>query len=165
MPSLPRDLMRDLSSARIQPAASAEVARVGEIADAAVSVPVLLITSPARLTWPVRLGEHADLDASVALVTGAATPTPAGVTIRIGIADERRFEELFRVPIAAPGNGSLVWHPIRIDLGAYSGWKFSFFYRPSRRTWNVVVGVDPTPGGTLAWRALRLQAHARKGPT
>ena len=158
--------MRDLSSARIQPAASAEVARVGEIADAGVPLPVLLITSPARLTWPLRLGEHADLDASVALVTSAATTTPAGVTIRIGVADERRFEELFRLPIAdTPGNGSLVWHPVRIDLGDYSGWKFSLFYRPSRRTWNVIVGVDPTPGGTLAWRALRIQAHARKGPT
>jgi hypothetical protein len=156
--------MRDLSSARIQPAPSAEVARVGEIADAGVLVPALLITAPARLTWPVRFGEHADLDASVALVPGASASTaaPAGVTVRIGISDGRTFDELGRLALtAASGNGSLAWHPIRIDLGAYVGWKFSVFYRPSRLNWNIVVSADATPGGTLGWRALRIQAHAK----
>lgn len=153
--------MRDLSSARIQPAASAEVARVGEVADAGVPTPALLITAPARLTWPVRFGEHADLDASVALVPGAAAST-AGVTVRIGITDARTFDELWRLPLtAASGTGSLAWQPIRIDLGAYFGWKFSLFYRPSRLNWNIVLGVDATPGGTVAWRALRIQPHAR----
>lgn len=152
--------MRDLTGARIQPAATSEVARLGEVVDAGAAIPALVTVAPARLTWPIRLGEHADIDASVALMPGAAAPT--GVIVRIGIADERSYEELFRLPLTgAPGAGSLVWHPVRVDLGAYSGWKFSLFYQPSRQTWSLIVGVDPTPGGTVAWRALGIQAHRR----
>jgi hypothetical protein len=161
-PSLPHDLMRDLSSARIQPAATSEVARLGDLVDVAGSTAALLLRSPARLTWPVRFQEHAELDASVALVATPAEPppAPAGVIVRIAISDDRAFEELLRVSLTAQGD-RIVWQPIRVDLGSYSGWKWSLFYQPSRITWNLIVAADPAPGGMVAWRTLRIQSHAR----
>jgi hypothetical protein len=164
-PSLPRDLMRDLSSARIQPAPTSEVARLGELADGAGSTAALLLRSPARLTWSVRFREHAELDASVALIAGAASmplhnperPTYlAGVIVRIGISDDRAYEELWRLSLTAPGD-RIAWQPVRLDLGSYSGWKWSLFYQPSRTTWNLIVAADPAPGGLVAWRTLRIQ--------
>ncbi len=150
--------MRDLAGARIQPAATAEVARLGEVVDGGAAVPALVIAAPARLTWPIRLGEHADIDASVAFLPGEAAAS--SVIVRIGISDERSYEELFRQSLAgAPGNTSLVWHPVRADLRAYSGWKFSLFYQPSRITWNLIVAVDPAPGGSVAWRTLTIRPH------
>lgn len=154
--SLPRDLMRDLSSARIQPAASSEVAHLGELADGAGSTAALLLRSPARLTWPIRFRERAELDASVALVATPAEPQPAGVIVRIGISDDRAYEELWRLTLTAPGD-RVAWQPVRLDLGSYSGWKWSLFYQPSRITWNLIVAADPAPGGMVAWRALRVQ--------
>ena len=159
--------MRDLASARVQPAATSDVVRPGDLAEGGGSTAVLLLTSPARLTWPVRFRDHAELDASVALVTGAASmplhnperPTYlAGVIVRIGISDDRAYEELLRLLLTAQGD-RIVWQPIRLDLGSYSGWKWSLFYRPSRITWNLIVAADPAPGGMVAWRTLRIQAR------
>ena len=161
--------MRDLSTARIQPAATSEVVRPGDLTEGGRPTAVLLLTSPARLTWPVRFREHAELDASVALVTGVASmplhsperpPYLAGVIVRIGISDDRAYEELVRLSLTPQGD-RIVWQPIRLDLGSYSGWKWSLFYRPSRITWNLIVAADPAPGGTVAWRTLRIQQHAR----
>jgi hypothetical protein len=152
--------MRDLSSARIQPAPTSDVVRLGELPDAAGSTAALLLSSPARLTWPVRFHEHAEIDASVALVVPPAEPrpAPAGVIVRIGIADDRAYEELWRL-LLTPQDGRIVWQPIRLDLGSYSGWKWSLFYQPSRVTWNLIVAVDPAPAGTVAWRTLRIRAR------
>jgi hypothetical protein len=151
--------MRELSGARIQPAATAEVAHLGDVADAGGAVPALLVASPARLTWAVRFPAHAELDASVALVSaeGTAPPSAANVTVRVGISDARAYEELFRLSLT-PGP-AVAWQPVRVDLGAYSGWKWSLFYRPSRITWQLIVAADPTPAGSVAWRTLRLQAR------
>ena len=140
---------------RVQPAASADVARLGEIADADGPVPVLLITAPARVSWLARFTEHAELEGSVGLVP-APGPAAAGVTIRIGISDGRTYDGLSRLSLDAP-RGVVAWQAVRIDLGAYGGRKFSLFYRPSYTTWSLVIAVDPTPAGTVAWRTLRLQ--------
>ena len=161
-PSLPRDLMRDLSSARIQPAPTSDVVRLGELPEAAGLTAALLLTSPARLTWPIRFTEHAELDASVALIATPAEsrPAPTGVIVRIGISDDRAYEELWRLSLASQ-DSRIVWQPIRLDLGSYSGWKWSLFYQPSRITWNLIVAADPAPGGTVAWRTLRIQGRLR----
>jgi hypothetical protein len=161
-PPLPRDLIRDLATARIQPAATADVARVGEIAGLGESDPVLLLAAPARLTWAVRFPEAAELEASVGLAGPAqGAAEPRGVTLRIGIADDRSYDELARLPLHPSGSPGIDWHPIRVNLGAYFGAKLSLFYRPSRISWNLTIAVDPTPDGTVVWRTLRLQAaHA-----
>jgi hypothetical protein len=160
---LPRDLMRDLASARIQPAATSEVARLGDVVTDGVATPALLVTSPARLTWSVRFAERAALDGMVAMTPPASAPPVAGlgVTVRIGISDERAYEELFRIPLAAPSGATLAWTPVRVDLSGYSGWTWSLFYRPSRRTWQLIVAADPLPGGSIAWRSLRLVPHTQ----
>lgn len=151
---LPRDLIREVSSAVIQPAPVPEVVRQGEVTIGGISTPALILTSPARLTWPVRLPERAELHASVTLVSDPARTFPAGVTIRIGFADDRAFEELMRLPVT-PG----AWQPMRVDLSAYSGWKWSIFFQPSRITWKLIVATDPTPGGSVAWRELALRSR------
>ena len=148
---LPRDLTHDLPSARIQPAASPDVVRRENLTEAGSSTPVLFLRAPSRLTWSARFPDHAELEGSVAIAAGSP-----GVTVRIGIADDRSFEELVRLPLAE-STGASKWAPIRADLGAYSGWKWSLFYRPSRVTWSLIVAADPTPGGAVLWRTLRLQ--------
>jgi hypothetical protein len=158
--ALPWDLTRDLAGARIQPAPTAEVARAGEVTDAAGSTPALIVAAPARLTWQARFPEHAEIEGSVALLGGpsAPEPAPAGVLVRIGISDARAFEELVRVTLTPRGD-RLAWQPLRVDLGSYSGWKWSLFYQPSRITWNLILAVDPAPGGTVALKQLVVRKH------
>jgi len=108
----------------------------------------------------MRFSERADLEASVALVSSDAQAAPAGVTVRIGISNDRAYDELRAMPVTAVHDGTRsAWQPIRIDLSSYSGWKLSLFYRPSRITWNVIVNADAAPGGTLALRTLAVVPH------
>ena len=101
--------------------------------------------APSRVTWPVQLTERAELTAHVAMV-GATTDQ--GVTIRIGISDNRSYDELSRIRLGTD------WRPIHIDLSAFSGWRFSLFYHPNKKIWNLIVNADATPGGTAAWEGL-----------
>ncbi len=153
-PPLPIDLIHDLSSARRQPegAVRADVITIGD-----ASTPALLMPAPSRVTWPVRFSQRVNLDASVALTADAAG-APAGVTLRIGLSDDRWYNEILRVKIDPVAAGAApAWQPIRVDLSPFSGWKFSLFYRPSRIAWKLIVNADATPGGTLAWRRLAVQ--------
>jgi hypothetical protein len=158
-PPLPRDLVAEFGAARVQPAPVPEVARIETATIAGASANVLRLTSPARLTWSLRLPVRADLQAEVAFVPDPAGSAPAGVTVRIGLSDDRIYDELFRAPLDGAADGSTVWQPIRLDLSPYSGWKWSLFYRPSRITWKLIVNADPTPGGSVHWRRLRVVAH------
>ncbi len=153
-PSSPRDLLREVASARVQPAPTVEVVRQAEVTVDGASTPALILTSPARLTWSIRFPERMQLDASVVLAPDPMRVPAAGVTVRIGVSDDRGYDELLRLPIGPDSGG---WQPIKVDLSAYSGWKWSLFYRPSRITWNLIVNADATPGGSIAWRELAVR--------
>lgn len=108
----------------------------------------LLTTAPARVLFPVRMPARARLRAQVSL----AQPATGGVTIRVGIADNRLYDELLRLPITpATSSGASAWQAIDVDLGSYSGWQWSIFYQPARKTWKLVLNADPSPGGSVVW--------------
>lgn len=85
------------------------------------------------------------------LVDDGHGPRSAGATARIGISDDRRYDQLAKVTLDASGTQSRAWQPVVIDLGAYSGWQWSLFYRPWERTWRLIFSADATPGGMIAW--------------
>lgn len=153
---LPIDLVRELPHALIQAAPAAPGARQDFAPAEDGPVPALFMTAPARVTWTLQFPETAEVVARVAIVDGSATGR--GVTIRLGISDNRRYHELLReqLPAGVPGS-PLSWTTIRADLHEYSGWKWSLFYQPSRLTWRLIVNADATPGGTVAWAGLTVR--------
>jgi hypothetical protein len=95
------------------------------------------------LTAPI---SHHDARASGASST-------AGVTVRLGLSNNRRYEELLRLKLDLPdaGSRSPAWRPVDVGLSPYSSGTWRLFYQPWRITWNLIVNVDATPGGTAAW--------------
>ena len=104
--------------------------------------PALVTDAPARVIFPVNMPARARFRTAVSL----QSPPGTGVTIRMGIADSRLYEELLRLSLEPPAAGADPWRTIDVDLGAYSGWQWSLFYHPSRITWKLVLNADATPG-------------------
>jgi hypothetical protein len=109
--------------------------------------PALVTDAPARVIFPVNMPARARFRTAVSL----QSPPGTGVTIRMGIADSRLYEELLRLSLEPPAAGADPWRTIDVDLGAYSGWQWSLFYHPSRITWKLVLNADATPGGSVVW--------------
>lgn len=107
--------------------------------------PSLLMTAPARVVWSLRFPPHAHLTTAVRLIPNGTSPEQA-VTARVGISDNRIYEQLARVVVPAS-----TWQSLDIDLSEYSGFQWSLFYRPSKTTWRLNFSADATPGGTVAW--------------
>lgn len=130
--------------------------RIEDAGSGADRARAIRMRAPTRVIWSIRMPLHARLRTAVALVPDHANPTGplgAGVTIRIGIADKRSYEELARVLVLPPSAGAPFWQPIDVDLGAYRGWQWSLFYRPGDTPWRFNFSVDAIPGaGTMAWR-------------
>lgn len=109
----------------------------------------LVMRAPARVTWDVKLPLHARLSTAIILVSGMPG-TSGGVTVRIGLSDRRVYKEIGR----AEATGA--WVPVMLDLREYSEWKFSLFDQPLRKSWQLVLNADATPGGTVALAQPRL---------
>jgi hypothetical protein len=155
---LPIDLIALLPQAERRAAGSVDDAVRADSANVDGSPrPVLITRAPARVIWPLRFGSKVVLRSRVSLLPDASSSS-AGVIVRVGISDERSYDELLRTPLDRPG-----WRPIEIDLSAYSGWQWSLFYQPSRVTWRLVINADATPGGTMAWADLRIEKKRRGG--
>jgi len=107
--------------------------------------------APARVIWLVRLPAHSHIHTAVALAPEPDGSVGAGVTARVGISDERSYDQLFLLKLTADPSGAVVWRDVDIDLGAYAGWQWSVFYRPSEITWRINFSADLAPSGTLAW--------------
>ena len=105
----------------------------------------MVTVAPVRVIWTGRLPARAWIDTAVMLVDGA------GATARIGISDQRLYEGLTRIELKPAADGAAAWQNVRVDLGSYSGWQWSLFYRPSEIEWRLVFAADATPGGTIAW--------------
>lgn len=109
--------------------------------------PALVTDAPARVAFPVTMPARAHFRAEVSLKSA----TGSGVTVRMGIADNRSYDELLKIAVDPPAPGTDPWRAIDVDLRAYSGWQWSLFYRPSRITWKLVLNADATPGGSVVW--------------
>ena len=103
-----------------------------------------------RITWELRLPDRAVLQVLVALKQEAWTTEGDGVLFRVGIAEGRTHEDLLtRVvnPYAQPDDRR--WIPLTIDLGPYSGFKWSLFYHPRDLIWRIVLNTNAgLPGST-----------------
>jgi len=107
----------------------------------------LVIEAPARVTWLERIGAHAEFRAAAALA--ARDRVDAGVTLRIGVSDDRIYDMLFTRRFEA-ASGETAWVPVEVDLSGYGGWQWSLFYRPWETTWRINLSVDTAPYGALA---------------
>jgi hypothetical protein len=107
--------------------------------------PSIVTQAPARVIWSTRLPSRARLETAVVLADDGH-----GATARIGISDDRRYEELANIALDAAALPR-TWRTVTIDLGAYSGWQWSLFYRPWERTWRLVFNADGPGGAHVAW--------------
>lgn len=105
---------------------------------------VLNMRAPARVTWTIRMPRKALFRSDAAL-----SPGSAGVTVRIGISNGRRYDELSRVAFTAADAARL--RPLQVDLSEYSGWAWSLFYRPATIDWKLIINADASPGGTISF--------------
>jgi hypothetical protein len=155
------DLVRELPRAQVQAPAASPGARADLVPSASGPVPALVMSAPSRVTWTLQFTERAELSAQVALTAEPGAAVGDGVTLRIGISDNRSYDELFRMRLDKPAAGAApAWRPILLDLSAFSGRKWSLFYQPSRMHWKVILNADATPGGTVAWQGLVVRARS-----
>jgi hypothetical protein len=142
------DLVAVLPAAERRALGPADVAiRATMVSRDGANRPALVTDAPARVIFAVNMPARARFRSAVALQSAAGT----GVTVRMGIADARAYDELLRVGVQPAPTGVDPWTPIDVDLGAYSGWQWSIFYRPARITWKLVLNADATPGGSVVW--------------
>ena len=112
--------------------------------------PAIVTSMPARVTWSTRLPSRARLETAVLLADDSHGAQSASATARIGISDDRRYEQLASIPLDGAAKPR-VWQAVTVDLSAYSGWQWSLFYRPWERAWKIVFGADGEAGGQIAW--------------
>lgn len=97
----------------------------------------LVVPGSSRVIWRTKFPDGARFTSRVA-VEG---PPGASALFRVGVSDDRIYEQLETRMVTVDECGR-AWTPIEVDLRQYSGWKFSIFYQPGRRTWRLVLGVN-----------------------
>lgn len=145
------DLLETLPTAERRAALPIDVAIEGDLVGPAGDIrPAVVMAAPARVIWSTRLPWRAKLETAVILVDDGHGARSGSAVARIGISDDRRYDQLATIPL----DGSALpraWQTVSIDLHAYSGWQWSLFYRPWERTWRLIFSADAAPAGTIAW--------------
>jgi hypothetical protein len=145
--SLPIDLLGRLGTAeRRAPGDPNEQIRADFVRVDGELRPALVMAAPARVTFSISLAEAAVFDTRVAVRPTENGGGPTGVTVRVGVSDDRHYNQLLGLPVTTPA-----WRDVHVDLGEYSGWKFSLFYHPAGRVWRFILNADATPGGVAIW--------------
>ena len=140
------DLIDTLPAAERRAALPVDTAiRVDIVGPAGDIRPSIVTQAPARVIWSTRLPWRARLETAVILADDGY-----GATARIGISDDRRYEELVNIALDGAARPR-TWRTVTIDLGAYSSWQWSLFYRPWERTWRLVFNADGPGGAHVAW--------------
>jgi hypothetical protein len=138
---MPIDLLRELPRAALAPAGeAAERIRVTLVDGPDGARPALVMHPTSRVIWQVQMAERAELRTTLARLPGGEPA--ATVSVRIGVSDERIYEDYFREALDPPAGEQADWRPLVIDLAYYSGPKWSLFYQPSRRLWSLVLNVQ-----------------------
>jgi len=155
------DLLHELPRALIQAPASSPGPHVDLVPAESGLAPALVTPAPSRVTWTLQLTQRAELVARAGLMPDPTATVAQGVTLRVGISDNRSYDELLRMKLdPAPAGSATPWRPILLDLSEFSGWKWSVFYQPPRKTWKLIINADATPGGTAAWEGLVVRARS-----
>src|SRR5262245_40128616 len=102
--------------------------------------PSIVVPVPSRLTIALPLPRHGVLRAFASIDPDSPA---AAVRLRVGVSDHRIYERLTDIDLT-PGDRH--WIPVRTDLSAYAGWKWSLFYHPERVVWHVVLAADAIGG-------------------
>lgn len=104
-----------------------------------------------RIIWTVDIPERAVLHTAVALQPHVYTLPGDGAQFRVGVADDERYEELFKRTVN-PGQNpdDRRWIPVSLDLSPWAG---EFV--------QVIFNTDPGPGGNAVhdaavWGAPRI---------
>lgn len=156
------DLARLLPTAERRGLAPGKEPAVTVVAGAAPDLrPAIAVVVPSRITWRgLRFANRTVLRTAVSARAGAGS---SQMVFRIGISDDRTYEELARQVVAADTPG---WTDVHVDLSRYAGWQWSLFYHPDRRCWNLVFNVSGTPGpdaeGLWARPALYADSRAQR---
>jgi hypothetical protein len=134
------------------------LAPVGEPAEATIDGfgtdvrPSIAVGVPSRIIWRgLRFPKRSLVRTSVGARRGAAS---TDILFRIGISDDRVYEELARHVVKADTPG---WTDVRVDLSRYAGWQWSLFYHPDRRCWNLIFNVSASHGTAPAVEGLWAQ--------
>jgi hypothetical protein len=101
----------------------------------------LVVPAESRVTWKLFVPHRGRLQM---FVTFPETPA-ASVAIRVGVSDNRIYNTLAEQTITA-ADASRGWVPVDVDLSAYAGRKWSLFYRPDGRKWQIIVGTHVLAG-------------------
>jgi hypothetical protein len=114
--------------------------------------PSIIGPSPGRIIWELSMPRRGVFHAAV------AADGPAPVRFRVGVSDDRIYEELAAVTVTAVAS----WTDLSADLSAYAGWKWSLFYRPERRHWRLVLSADAATGipGRAIWGSPEIVADS-----
>ncbi len=158
--NLTAEFLRADGHVGIQPLNAASVT---DVVVGAVSAQCIATTPPSRVTWPLAIPPRARLHTAIAVRVGEGVAGTA--MFRIGIADARYYEELFRREVAFGPGTTPDWVPADVDLSRYGGQQWSLFYHPSRRAWRIVLSTSvatPAPDPTaiaLLWRAPDIRAE------
>jgi len=139
------DFIRDVDLADRRPSSyAAAISAAGGSLQPAIVGP-----APGRLTWTLPMPRRARFRSQAAALV-------APIHVRIGISDDRSYEELAAATLQPGGP----WTPIDVDLSAYAGWKLSVFYRPDRVRWHFILNADAIAGvpATMAWAEPRIVA-------
>jgi len=145
-PTVTLDLIHELPNAeRRAPGDINAAIRVDRAGPPDAERPSILMTAPARVTWSLRIPPHAHLTTAIRLTSLTDAPNQ-GVSVRVGISDNRIYEQVAGAVASASD-----WQTVDVDLSRYSGFQWSLFYHPSNTTWHLVFSADATPGGTVAW--------------
>ncbi len=148
------DLLASVNRAEKRPSAEAITTTIATLdgpPEPAIDVPAM-----SRIVWTVRMPDHAVLRTAVGASPQMTDAMGARAIFRIGISDERAYDELSTTEVSL--GSAHAWSRLAVDLSKYSGFKWSLFYRPREKTWNVIfnttiqgLGRPVTPADRLLW--------------
>ena len=120
------DLVRDFRDAEARPSRAAF--DVADVDVAGQSEPAIRTSAPSRLIYVLPVPRRSTFAARVALERGSDGAPPQPLRFRVGVSDDRIYEQLASV-VLTPGVQT-GWTDLRANLSAYAGWQWSIFYRP-----------------------------------
>jgi hypothetical protein len=101
----------------------------------------LAVPGQSRVTWTVYIPHRARLRVFVSL----RDDREAEIAIRVGVSDRRVYNTVAE-PLITSAEAARSWIPVDADLSAYAGRKWSVFYRPDERMWDVIIGTHVRSG-------------------
>jgi len=131
------DLLASLPRAEKRPLGSEFSA--GLVTLGGETLTALDVPTASRVIWSERLPDRAALETALGVSPALSAAGRGNAMFRIGIADERSYDEVgaTAIPLDAPAR----WHRVSIDLSKYGGFKWSLFYRPRWKIWKVTFNT------------------------